>query len=158
MVLLAWYFFSCKSENQSDLMVQNRKNKNTARELLQLEQIKINAINSLDTNRLKEIIAPDFQLTTVYGEIKNVKDLFKDLVAHYQKGATEHHYVKSPRVVFFNKEKTAIIRGLYSIEKHEKNGVVVLNARYTDIYIKINGLWMLVSSHVSRLKRPDVNF
>jgi hypothetical protein len=157
MVLLALYFFSCKPDGQSNAPVQSRKNKNLAAELLQLEKNRNNAINTLDSNRLKEMVTSDFVLTTVYGELKNVRDIFTNLQASYLVGSTEKHYTKSTQVNIYNSGKLAILRGIYTIEKHEKNGVVVFNARYTDTYAKINGFWLLVASHQSRLKRRNVH-
>jgi hypothetical protein len=155
MVLLALYFFSCKPEGQSKAPAQSRKSKNIAAELLQLEKNRNNAINTLDSNRLKEMVTPDFVLTTVYGELKNVGEIFKSLQTNYLKGSAEKHYTKSTQVNIYNNGKIAVLRGIYAIEKHEKNGVIVFNSRYTDTYAKINGFWLLVASHQSRLKRKN---
>ena len=136
MVLPLFYLFACKPHRQSNSTAQNTRDKNTSAELIELEKARLAALSQLDSNQLKKMVSPDFEFTTSFGELVSLHDLLQNYRARYLAGAREKHYTKSIKVNIYNGGKTAILRGIYVLERVEKGGIVVITTRYTDVYIK----------------------
>ena len=152
MVLPALYLFACKPQRQSNSTAQNSRDKNTSTQLLELEKARLAALSQLDSNQLKEMVSADFELTTSFGELINLQRLLQNYRLRYLAGTQEKHYTKATIVNIYNDGKTAILRGVYIVERVEKGGIIVLTTRYTDVYIKDAQKFLLASSHHSRIK------
>jgi hypothetical protein len=63
----------------------------------------------------------------------------------------EKHYTKSNQSSFYNDDNAAIVSGIYITEKKSSQGVIVLTARFTDLYVKANQNWLLLASQHTRL-------
>ena len=153
MVLTALHLFACKPQRQSNSTAQNTSDKNISTELINLEKKRLSALSQLDSNQLKEMVSTDFQLTTSLGELTSLQGLLQNYRARYLTGVQEKHYTKSTIVNIYNEGKTAILRGIYIVERIEKSGIVVFTTRYTDVYIKDSEKWRLSCSHHSRIKK-----
>lgn len=147
-------FFSCGAKEPAKKTPQQQKNDPLVAEILALEKMRLEAIAQFDTIKLKQLLAPEFEMTTAQGEVLNTQQLLQILNKKSQTQIQEKHYTKYTKVKPLSSNNIVLTKGMYVIERRETRGVIVLTLRYTDLYVKSpdNG-FLLESSHISRLAR-----
>lgn len=148
-------FFSCNSKDPVNKATGQQINETPIQEILTLEKLRWEAVAQFDSLKFKQLLAPDFELTTAQGEVLKAKQILQILQKKSQFSISEHHFTRSTKIQFLNDHNLAIAKGVYVCEKKENRGLIVLTFRYTDVYIRnsSNKTWMLASSHQSRIAR-----
>jgi Domain of unknown function (DUF4440) len=153
-ILQIFCFFSCGAKESAIKTPQQQKNDPVVAEILALEKMRLDATAQFDTVKLKQLLAPEFEMTTAQGEVLNTQKMLQMLQKRSQTLIPEQHFTKSTQVQLLNDNSFAIVKGIYVSERKESRGLIVLTFRYTDLYIKKpENTWLLVSTHMSRITR-----
>lgn len=153
-ILQIFCFFSCGAKESAKKATQQQKNDPVAAEILALEKMRLDATVQFDSVKLKQLLAPEFEMTTAQGEVLNTQKMLQILQKRSQTLIPEQHFTRSTQVQLLNDNSFAIVKGVYVSERKENRGLLVLTFRYTDLYIRKPGnAWLLVSSHMSRIAR-----
>jgi hypothetical protein len=149
-------FFSCEKKQPNSNNLNVKKANSLTEELLQIEKDRLDAINQLDTTQYKKWLNPEFELIDSNGKLINVSNLIQQLKAKINAGTREKHFTKSAKVKFFDEQRVALVQGIYTIEKPQNKGIVVLTMRYSDVYTKEQNQWTLISSQFSRIRNNKI--
>ncbi|MDX2068887.1 MAG: nuclear transport factor 2 family protein [Haliscomenobacter sp.] len=153
-VLQIFCFFSCETKEATKEKSVQQKNDPALAEILALEKMRLDATVQFDSVKLKQLLAPEFEMTTAQGEVLNTQKMLQVLQKKNQTLNPEQHFTRSTKVQFLNDNNFAVVKGVYVIERKESRGLIVLTYRYTDLFIKTpKNAWLLVSSHMSRIAR-----
>lgn len=153
-ILQIFCFFSCGAKESAKKTSRQQKNDPISGEILALEKMRLDATTQFDTVKLKQLLAPEFEMTTAQGELLNTKKLLQMLQKRSQTLIPEQHFTRFTQVKLLNDNSFAIVKGVYVTERKESRGLMVLTFRYTDLYVKkTENTWLLVSSHMSRIAR-----
>ena len=135
-ILQTLCFFSCGSKESIKNQSQKQAEDPVVAEILALEKTRLEATSQFDSVKLKELLVPEFELTTAQGELLNIQKMLQELKKRSQTLIQEQHFTKSTKVTLFNENSFAIVKGVYISERKESRGLIVLTFRYTDFYIK----------------------
>ncbi len=153
-VLQALCFISCQSKGPVKKSTQKQADDPVVAEILALEKMRLDATTQFDSVKLKQLLAPEFELTTAQGELLNTQKMLQVLKKRSQSQIQELHFTKSTKIQLLNNNSFAIVKGVYLVERKESRGLVVLTLRYSDLYVKnSNNIWLLMCSHLSRIAR-----
>ena len=106
--------------------------------VLDQEQRWLQAVAKRDPAALGKILAPNFVHTNYRGVVTYREQELVDVTK--PKPYTE---VTSEQTVDFAEKNAAVVHGLDTVSQ---GGKVVLQLRYTDVYVKENGRWMALSA------------
>lgn len=147
-------FFSCQSKEPVKKPTQKQGKDPVVAEILALEKMRLDATTQFDSVKLKQLLAPEFELTTAQGELLNTQKMLQVLKKRSQAQIQEQHSTQSQKVQLLNDNSLAIVKGVYLVERKDSRGLVVLTLRYSDLYVKnSNNIWLLMCSHLSRIAR-----
>ncbi len=122
---------------------------NPAREVQDLERAWLNAYEQHDQKAMDAILADDFLITFSDGSIQNKSQVVSSLNA--QPGSnrpTTKFYTEDVKARMYG--DTVILTGRVVAEWHRDGKQVGKElSRYTDTYVKRNGRWQVVASHLS---------
>lgn len=149
-------FFSCEKKQSNSNNTNTTKANSLTEELLQIEKARLDAINQLDTTQYKKWLNPEFELIDSFGKLNDISELIRQFKVKINAGVREKHYTRSTKVKLFNEQTVAILNGMYTIEKSENKGVIVLTMRYCDVYAKQQNKWSLLSSQLSRIRNVKI--
>lgn len=153
-ILQIFCFFSCGAKESAKKIAQQQKNDPVAAEILALEKMRLDATVQFDSVTLKQLLAPEFEMTTAQGELLDIQKTLQMLQKKSQALIPERHFTKSTKVKLLSENNLAIAKGIYVIERKESRGLLVLTLRYSDLYVKnSNDSWSLICSHHSRISR-----
>jgi hypothetical protein len=151
MIFAVACLFACKPKNAvADPAPKLQKN-TLQEQVLKVQAARLNAINQGDTLSIKAGLHPQFQFINAYGELLHTGAYLRQISAPKNANLLEKHYTKSNQSSFYNDDNAAIVSGIYITEKKSSQGVIVLTARFTDLYVKANQNWLLLASQHTRL-------
>ena len=119
-------------------------------EVLKLERAWLDAYEQRDVAAMERIVADDFTITFPEGGVQTKSQIIAQLKA--PRRSTQ------PSYKFFTEDvqsraygETVILIGRV-ITQYERDGKTVRDqSRYTDTYVKRNGRWQVVASHLSNI-------
>lgn len=153
-ILQIFCFFSCGAKESAKKTTQQQINDPVVAEILALEKMRLDATVQFDSVTLKQLLAPEFEMTTAQGELLDIQKTLQMLQKKSQTLIPERHFTKSTKVKLLSENNLAIAKGIYVIERKESRGLLVLTLRYSDLYVKnSNDSWSLICSHHSRISR-----
>ena len=153
-VLQIFCFFSCGAKESAKKTPLQQKNDPVVAEILALEKMRLDATVQYDSVKLKQLLSPEFEMTTAQGELLDIQKTLQMLQKKSQTLIPEQHFTKSTKVKLLTENNLAIAKGIYVIERKESRGLLVLTLRYSDLYVKnSNNSWSLFCSHYSRISR-----
>ncbi|WP_373551844.1 nuclear transport factor 2 family protein [Haliscomenobacter sp.] len=147
---------ACESKPSPSNKTVSPKINSLTEELLQIEKARLDAINQLDTTQYKKWLNPEFEMIDSFGKLNDITALIRQFKVKINAGVREKHYTRSTQVKLFNEQTVAILNGIYTIEKSENKGVIVLTMRYCDIYAKQQNKWSLLFSQLSRIRNVNM--
>ena len=127
-----------------------------------LKSVEEAGIRGIQRKRFPIDILPSDYFTEVqevrelFGKLINVSALIQQLKVRISAGTLEKHFTKSTKVKLFNEQRVAVVQGIYTIEKPQNKGIVVLTMRYSDVYAKEQNQWTLISSQFSRIRNSKI--
>ncbi len=98
-----------------------------------------------DASYLQKLEAPDFTVTGPGGKSLSKEEDIKDTTS----GETTFEKMKIAQLKVRFYGDTAIANGLATVKAHTKSKDVSGKYSWTDVFVKMNGDWKAVSSHVT---------
>jgi len=129
---------------------QQKPDSNTVeQELLRLEREWLNAYEGRDVAAMERIVADDFTLTFGDGSVIDKAQAIADLKRPGPIDSTLKFSTEDVKVRVYG--DTAILTGRVIEKRQRQNRDAVSESRYTDTYVRRQGRWQVVASHLSRL-------
>lgn len=122
---------------------------NPAREVQDLERVWLNAYEQHDQKAMDAILADDFLITFPDGSSQNKSQVVSSLNAQAASNRpTTKFYTEDVKARVY--DDTVILTGRVVAEwQREGKPLAKELSRYTDTYVKRNGRWQVVASHLS---------
>jgi uncharacterized protein (TIGR02246 family) len=125
-----------------------------AEEVRALERAWLDAYENRDAEAMDAIVAEDFTITFPNGSIETKPQMMESI--RRPRGQ------ESPSVKFHTEDvearvygDTVVLIGRVVAEYSRGEETMVDESRYTDTYVKRNGRWQVVASHLSNVLEPD---
>ena len=122
-------------------------------EVRKLERAWLDAYEQHDTKAMDAIVADDFTITFADGSMQTKKQILDSIKAPRNPA--------SPPLKFYTEDvqprvygDTVILIGRVVTEYVRDGQTMKEQNRYTDTYVKRNGRWQVVASHLSNVARP----
>ena len=124
-----------------------------ASDVRQLERRWLDAYERLDDKAMDTIVAEDFTITFPDGTLQNKTQVMASLKPRTGTSPTTSKF-KTEEVQARVYGDTVILTGVV-ISEYSRDGKSSKSAmRYTDTYVKSNGKWQVVASHLSGSRKP----
>ena len=121
-------------------------------EVRQLERRWLDAYEQHNSQAMTEIVADPFVITFPNGSRQNKSELMSMIKNPNRSGPVMRFYTEDVKSQAYG--DTVILRGTV-ITEYERDGKKVRQqSRYTDTYVKRNGRWQVVASHLSNVEEP----
>lgn len=123
---------------------------NAEQEVRQLERAWLDAYEKYDADAMERIVADDFVITFPNGKMQTKPQLLTMIRRPRPAAApTKRFFTEDVQARVYG--EMVILRGRV-IEESEKDGQPLREeSRYTDVYVRTNGRWQVVASHLSAL-------
>ncbi len=122
-----------------------------ADEVRKLERSWLDAYEKYDAKAMDEIVAEDFTITFPDGSIQTKKQIIADIKAPRGANApTYKFYTEDVQARVYG--DTVILMGRVVTEWQMNGKPMREQSRYTDTYVRRNGRWQVVASHLSNVK------
>ena len=115
-------------------------------EVRKLERAWLDAYEKKDVAAMSAIVADDFTITFPDGSLQTKKQIVDSL--KQPGGAAMGFYTEDVRSRVYG--DTVILIGLVVSEWKQNDQPMTDRSRYTDTYVKRNGKWQVVASHLSK--------
>jgi uncharacterized protein (TIGR02246 family) len=126
---------------------------NNEREARQLERTWLDAYEQRDVKAMDAIVADDFTITFPNGRVQTKQQIINSLnAAREQSSPSAKFYTEEVQARVYG--DTVILVGRVIAEWQQNGQIVKEQNRYTDVYVKRNGRWQVVASHLSDDARP----
>lgn len=122
------------------------------REVKQLERAWLDAYEQNDAKAMSEIVADDFTITFPDGKIQT-KPQILEMLKQSRNGSPLKFYTQDVQARVYG--DTVILIGRVTTEWQQKGQLMKEENRYTDTYVKRNGRWQVVASHLSNVPKPQ---
>ena len=146
-ILILFFAFSAVSYGQQ--RKSDTKNDDTA-ELLRIEQEIGEANIRRDKSYFEKIEADDFIFTDSSGGTTTKTEDVASLNTPAGETKLVSYVVDDARVKLYG--KTAVVTGRVTSTYKNKDKEVIIRTRFTDVFVKRNGRWPIVTGHSSRIR------
>ena len=122
-----------------------------ADEVRKVERAWLDAYEKYDAKAMDEIVAEDFAITFTDGSIQTKKQIMGWIKSPRQPNApVSKFYTEDVQARVYG--DTVVLTGRVVSEWMKDGKTVREQNRYTDTYVKRNGRWQVVASHLSNVK------
>lgn len=127
---------------------------NYEREVRQLERAWLDAYEQGDAKAMETIVADDFTITFSNGRVQTKQQIINSLNAARERSSrpAKFHTEEVQARVYGD---TVILVGRVITEWQQNGQAVKEQNRYTDTYVKRNGRWQVVASHLSDVPKQQ---
>jgi uncharacterized protein (TIGR02246 family) len=124
------------------------------REVRKLEREWLDAYERHDAEAMNRIVADDFTITFPNGDMQNKARIIASLKAPV-KGTQTTYKFHTEDVESRAYGNTVILIGRVITQSQQEGGKTLREeSRYTDTYVKRQGRWQVVASHLSNVAKP----
>lgn len=116
-------------------------------EVRKLERAWLDAYEKRDVAAMNTIVADDFTITFSDGSMQTKPQIIESLKR--PGGSSSKFYTEDVRSRQYG--DTVILIGLVVSEWKQNDKPMIDRSRYTDTYVKRNGRWQVVASHLSKM-------
>ena len=121
-------------------------------EVRNLERQWLEAYEKHDSQAMTRIVADDFIITFPNGSMQSKPQLMRMIANPNPSSPKMHFYTEDVKSRAYG--DTVILMGRV-VTEYERDGKKVREqSRYTDTYVKRNGRWQVVASHLSNVPEP----
>jgi hypothetical protein len=145
-ILLAISLMMVAAANGQDKSIKASADPKAEQELRRLEREWLNA----DAAAIERIEADDFTITYEDGSVRN-KAAYLEMVRQRKVKPNGSEWTEDSQVRVYG--NTAIINGKFLYKFRDSDKEIVNESRYTDTYIRRNGRWQDVASHLSSIAK-----
>jgi uncharacterized protein (TIGR02246 family) len=122
-------------------------------EVRKLERAWLDAYERRDVEAMNRIVADDFTITFPNGQMQTKAQIISSLKgAAGQAGSSSKFYTEDVQSRVYG--DTVILMGRVISEWEQGGKKVREQSRYTDTYVKRQGSWQVVASHLSNAPKP----
>ena len=121
-------------------------------EVRALERQWLDAYEKHDSQAMTKIVADDFIITFPNGTMQSKPQLLQMIANPNPTSAKMHFYTEDVKSRAYG--DTVILMGRVVTEYERDGKKVKEQSRYTDTYVKRNGRWQVVASHLSNVEEP----
>jgi uncharacterized protein (TIGR02246 family) len=123
---------------------------NNEREVKQLERAWLDAYEQRDSKAMEAIVADDFTITFTNGAVQTKPQIINSLdAAGNRSGSSPKFRTEDVQARVYG--DTVILIGRVITEWQQNGQTMKEQNRYTDTYVKRNGRWQVVASHLSNV-------
>ena len=141
-ILLLIFLTSCYAAAQN----------NHEQEVRKLERAWLDAYEKNDSEAMDKIVADDFTITFTNGSIQT-KQKILDSIKRARNSPPPKFYTEEVQARVYG--DTVILIGRVIAEWQQNGQLMKEENRYTDTYVKRNGRWQVVASHLSNVPKPQ---
>jgi uncharacterized protein (TIGR02246 family) len=127
---------------------------NNGLEVRRLERAWLDAYEQRDVKAMEEIVADDFTITFTNGAIQTKPQIIRSLNAAREKSSASSKF-RTEDVQARVYGDTVILIGRVISEWQQNGQTMKEQNRYTDTYVKRNGRWQVVASHLSDIPKTQ---
>ena len=127
-----------------------RGQSNVEREIHNVDNERAQALRRNDVGALSRLYADDFMMITSTGQMRSKQDQLRDISA-----STIQHQDSAEKILKLR------AYGDVAVVQSESRGGLIMNGksdsalrRFTRVYVKREGQWQLVATHISRVEEP----
>jgi uncharacterized protein (TIGR02246 family) len=117
-----------------------------------LERQWLDAYEKHDSQAMTKIVADDFIITFPNGTMQSKPQLMQMIASPNPTSPKMHFYTEDVKSRAYG--DTVILMGRVVTEYEREGKKVKEQSRYTDTYVKRNGRWQVVASHLSSVEEP----
>lgn len=143
------FLLSCYVEILAqDVKNQLKKISKDEQEVIKLERLWLNAYEQRDALAMERIVADEMTITYPNGVVQRKPQIMSYLTAQ------KNNSNPAPKFTTFDVESRrfgniVILNGRLITERNRNGQIVRERSRYTDVYLKKNGRWQVIASHLS---------
>jgi len=141
-ILLLMLLTSCYATAQSTAEQEVRK----------MERAWLDAYEQRDAKAMEAIVADDFTITFMNGSIQTKQRILDSLKSSRNYPPPKFHTEEVQARVYSD---TVVLIGRVIAEWQQNGQPMKEENRYTDTYVKRNGRWQVVASHLSNVPKPQ---
>ncbi|HVF87578.1 MAG TPA: nuclear transport factor 2 family protein [Pyrinomonadaceae bacterium] len=133
---------------------QTRQGNEAEQEVRRLERAWLDAYEQHDAKAMDTIVADDFVITFPDGSMQTKSQILDSIKAPRNRASLSlKFYTEDVRARVYG--ETVILTGRVVTEYPREGKTVKEQSRYTDTYIKRQGRWQVVASHLSNSPQPE---
>lgn len=122
-------------------------------EVRKLERAWLDAYERYDAKAMNEIVADDFTITFTDGSMQTKPQILNSLKApRNPNNPPPKFYTEDVQARVYG--ETVILIGRVTSEWQQSGKAMKEQNRYTDTYVRRNGRWQVVASHLSNVPKP----
>lgn len=122
-------------------------------EVRKLEREWLDAYEQFDSTAMDRIVADDFTITFPNGEMQTKPQLMASIKAPRKESQPSNKF-STEEVQSRAYGDTVILIGRVITQYQREGKTIREQSRYTDTYVKRNGRWQVVASHLSNISEP----
>lgn len=126
---------------------------NAEQEVRKLERAWLDAYEKNDAEAMSKIVADDFTITFPNGSIETKPQILDSLKPSRGSSPPPKFHTEEVQACVYG--DTVILIGRVITEWQQNGQPMKRENRYTDTYIKRNGRWQVVASHLSNVPKPQ---
>ena len=146
LALLATFSSPLVAHNMQQLAISQAED-----EVRKLERQWLDTYEQNDSSMMTKIVADDFMITFPNG-IQQTKPDIMNMIKSPSSGPKMRFYTEEVKSRAYG--DTVILSGKVVTEYMRDGKQVQEKSRYTDTYVKRNGRWQVVASHLSNVEEP----
>ena len=140
LILLAILTMACAAHGQA-----NKELSKSEQEVRKLERAWLDAYEKRDVEAMNAIVGDDFTITFADGSMQTKPQIIESL--RRPRGSSSKFVTEGVQSRVYG--DTVILIGLVISEWKQNDKPITNRSRYTDTYVKRNGKWQVVASHLS---------
>lgn len=142
-ILLAVFAFGLLSASAATAQTNHASNK--ADDVRKLERAWLDAYEKRDVAAMTAIVADDFTITFADGSVQTKPQVIESIKR--ASGPPSKFYTENVQARVYG--DTVVLIGLVVSEWKQGDKTMTDRSRYTDTYVRRNGQWQVVASHLS---------
>jgi ketosteroid isomerase-like protein len=119
-------------------------------EVMAATQAACDAIRLRDLPAIERLLAPGFTLVNTSAEVQNLAQVIEEVRAGDPQYSRFENHGMAARIY----GDAAVVQGITSLKGRSGGKPFAADVRFTDTLVKINGRWVIVVSHVTRIPSP----
>jgi uncharacterized protein (TIGR02246 family) len=135
---------------------QTQRTTKAEQEVRKLERAWLDAYEQYDAKAMETIVANDFMITFPDGSMQTKPQILESIKApRNPANPSSRFYTEDVQARVYG--DTVILMGRV-VSEYQRDGKTVKDqSRYTDTYVKRDGRWQVVASHLSNVARPRIS-
>ncbi|MEW6127015.1 MAG: nuclear transport factor 2 family protein [Acidobacteriota bacterium] len=145
--LLIIAFIMLVASSASARITSRQTSNKVEKEILKLEQARVDAVTKGDTTKLEQMFSDDLVYTHSNARVESKADFLNSV----KTGSIRYESMNHSDVTVNVYGNTAVMRGTSDIRVVNAGQSIALKIRFTTVYVKKDGRWQMVAWQSTRL-------